>query len=163
MMNACSLPADRQVVAPAPTPVMTIFPDLPPQRSLEHGGFEFFAPSGYHLEYYPGIVFITDPEQYLFISLGGGYETETVDMETVMAETIESLTVDMEELNSAEPLAVTVAERQGLAVTFQGLQDDVLIEGQLLYVLIENQQSFTMVGLGERELWIEQRKNLFTT
>jgi hypothetical protein len=142
---------------------VTVYPDLPPQRSLEHGGFEFFAPSGYRLEYYPGIVFITDPEQYLFVSLAGGYETDVVDMETVIAETIESLTEDMEELNSAEPVAVTVANRQGLAVTFQGTQDDVPIEGQLLYVLLENQQSFTMIGLGERELWLEQGQTLFTT
>ena len=106
-------------------------------------------------------MFISDPDAYLFISLGGGYESDAMDLDTALADTLESLTSDMEELNTAEPVRVNVAGRQGLAVSFQGIQDDIPVEGQLLYVLLDNQQSFTMIGLGEQDLWISEGQRLY--
>jgi hypothetical protein len=162
MLVACTRPgADVQPTA-APTTAATSYPALPPQRRLEHGGFEFVTPDGYQLEFYPGIVFITDPDDYLFISLGGGYETEAVNLDEIMEQTLESLTGDMEELNTAEPVEVSVAGQQGLAVSFQGIQDDQPVEGQLLYVLLDQQQSFTMIGIGEQEVWNAKGQSLFT-
>ena len=68
----------------------------------------------------------------------------------------------MEDVNTAEPVEVSVAGNRGLAVGFQGIQDDRHVEGQLLYVLLENQQSFTMIGVGEQNVWIGEGQLLFT-
>jgi hypothetical protein len=161
-LAACTRPGSLDQLAAIPAATATSYPALPPQRNLEHGGFVFVAPEGYSLEYYPGIVFINDPEEYLFLSLGGGYETVAVIPAEIIRQTVDSLTGDMDELNTAEPVEVSVAGHSGLAVSFQGVEDDRPVEGQVLYVLLENQQSFTMIGIGERDIWIEQGQALFT-
>lgn len=161
-LAACTRPGVTEQPTVQPTTAATIYPELPSQRSLEHGGFEFVAPSGYTLEYFPGIVFINDPGDYLFISLGGGYETEAVNLENVIAQTLDSLTRDMDQINTAEPVEVSVAGQRGLAVSFQGVQDDQFVEGQLLYIFMDNQQSFTMIGIGEQGVWIAKGQDLFT-
>jgi hypothetical protein len=162
LLVGCTRPGHEGGAAVQPTTPATVYPDLPPQRSLEHGGFEFLAPSGYELEFYPGIVFIIDEEEYLYISLGGGYETEPINLEMVIDQTLESLTGDVDELNTAEPVEVTVAGEPGLAVSFQGIQEDMPVEGQVVYVQLENQQSFTMIGIGEQDLWLGEGQALFT-